>query len=445
MPEKKFPIFIKSLDYARTLDANDPLKEYRNKFHIPQKEGKDLIYFCGNSLGLQPKSVRDYIEQELKDWETFGVEGHLHAKNPWLYYHHFLEEQTARLVGAKPIEVVVMNTLTVNLNLLLISFYRPTKTRYKIMMEYMAFPSDQYAVENQIKFHGFDPQDAIIELAPLTNGADGSEYTIRTEYILQKIEQHKDELALIMIGGVNYYTGQLFEMEKITAYAGKCSPEIMVGYDLAHAAGNAELHLHDWNIDFATWCSYKYLNSGPGGTSGVFIHEKHKNNTTLPRLSGWWGNEETTRFKMQKGFYPQPGAAGWQMSNAQILPMAAHRASLEIFDAVGMKKLNEKSFLLTGYLEYLLNSPPEGSKRSDFKIITPTDPNQRGCQLSIIMNPGSPDSYRGVGDGKKAFDVLTANGIIADWREPDVVRVAPVPLYNSFEDVWQFAEIFHGV
>ncbi|MBC8047645.1 MAG: kynureninase [Fimbriimonadaceae bacterium] len=423
---KQLPKFINSLDYARSMDLNDPLKEYRNKFHIPQKENKDLIYFCGNSLGLQPKSVRNFIEQELKDWETLGVEGHLHAKNPWLYYHHLLEEQTARLVGAKPIEVVVMNSLTVNLNLLMISFYRPTKTRYKIMMEYMAFPSDQYAVENQIKFHGYDPHKTIIELMPREG-----EYAIRTEDILQKIEEHKSELALIMIGGVNYYTGQLFEMEKITGHAKKSSAEIVVGFDLAHAAGNVELNLHDWNIDFATWCTYKYLNSGPGGTSGVFIHEKHCNDNSLPRLSGWWGNEEETRFKMQKGFFPQTGAAGWQMSNAQILPMAAHRASLEIFDEAGMKKLNEKSFLLTGYLQYLLLN----GKRKDFKIITPSDTAHRGCQLSIVMN----------NSGKKTFDALTENGIIADWREPNVIRVAPVPLYNSFEDVWRFAEIFHSV
>ena len=423
---KQLPAFINSLEYAQSLDANDALKDYRNKFHIPKKENKELIYFCGNSLGLQPKSTRAYIEQELKDWETLGVEGHLHAKNPWLYYHHFLEEQTARLVGAKPIEVVVMNTLTVNLNLLMISFYRPTKTRFKVMMEYMAFPSDQYAVENQIKFHNYDPHDAIIELKPREG-----ESIFRTEDILQKIEENKNELALIMLGGVNYYNGQLFEMEKLTAHAKKCSSDIVVGFDLAHAAGNVELNLHDWNIDFATWCSYKYLNSGPGGTSGVYIHEKHCNDNSLPRLSGWWGNDEETRFKMQKGFYPQPGAAGWQMSNAQILSMAAHRASLEIFDEVGMKQLNEKSYLLTGYFEYLLKV----GKRKDFKIITPEDPAQRGCQLSIVMNS----------NGKKTFDTLTANGIIADWREPDVIRVAPVPLYNTFKDVWEFAEIFHQV
>lgn len=412
--------------FAANLDATDELKDYRNRFHIPSANGKSLIYFCGNSLGLQPKSTRAYLEQELTDWQNLGVEGHLHAKNPWLYYHHFLTDATARLVGAKPIEVVVMNSLTVNLNLLMISFYRPTAKRNKIMMEYMAFPSDQYAVENQVKFHGYNPNDAIIELMPREG-----ENSIRTTDILAKIDEHKDELALIMIGGVNYYTGQLFDMATITSHAKNCSSDIVVGYDLAHATGNVKMELHDWNVDFATWCSYKYLNSGPGGTSGVFVHEKHAENNLLPRLSGWWGNDESTRFKMQKGFIPQQGAAGWQMSNAQVLSMAAHRASLAIFDEVGMDKLIAKSKLLTGYLEFLLLN----GKRKDFKIITPEDAAQRGCQLSIVMNE----------NGKKTFDALTQNGVIADWREPDVIRVAPVPLYNTFEDVYRFAEIFHAV
>lgn len=417
--------FTADKQLAAQLDAADPLKDFRQRFYIPSQDGKEQIYFCGNSLGLQPKSTRSFIEQELIDWQHLGVEGHLHGKNPWFYYHHFLAESTARIVGANPLEVVVMNSLTVNLNLLMISFYRPTKQRYKIIMEYMAFPSDQYAVENQVKFHGFDPFDAIIELMPREGEA-----ALRTEDILATIEQHKDSIALIMLGGVNYYTGQLFDLSTITAFAKKCSSEIVVGYDLAHAAGNVKLSLHDWDVDFATWCSYKYLNSGPGGTSGVFIHEKHAQDNSLPRLSGWWGNEENTRFKMQKGFFPQPGAAGWQMSNAQILPMAAHRASLEIFDAAGMDNLVQKSKLLTGYLEYLLLS----GARKDFKIITPADHAQRGCQLSIVMEH----------NGKAVFDKLTENGIIADWREPDVIRVAPVPLYNTFEDVWRFADIFHS-
>lgn len=414
-----------NLPFALSLDEQDPLREHRKLFHIPQHNGRDAIYFTGNSLGLQPRSTRAYIEQELRDWEQLGVEGHLHAKNPWLYYHHFLEEQTARLVGALPVEVVVMNTLTVNLNLLMISFFRPQGKRKKIMMEYMAFPSDQYAVENQVRFHGGDPFEDIIELIPRPG-----EHTLRTEDILSSIQKHADEIALIMIGGVNYYTGQLFDMEKITAHAKSCSPDIMVGFDLAHAAGNVPLELHAWKVDFATWCSYKYLNSGPGGTSGVFIHEKYAADDSLPRLSGWWGNDEKTRFQMQKGFFPQPGAAGWQMSNAQVLSMAAHRASLEIFDAVGWRKLRDKSKLLTGYLEFLLRS----GKRKDFTIITPEDPHQRGCQLSILMGE----------NGKDVFNALTKNGVIADWREPNVIRVAPVPLYNSFEDVFRFAEIFHA-
>lgn len=411
--------------FATEMDERDTLKHFRERFHIPTQQGKELIYFCGNSLGLQPKSTRAFIEQELLDWQNLGVEGHLHGKNPWFYYHHFLTESTAKLVGANPLEVVVMNSLTVNLNLLMISFYRPTPKRYKVIMEYMAFPSDQYAVENQVKFHGYDPFAAIIELTPRAGEA-----TLRTEDILSVIAQHQNELALIMIGGVNYYTGQLFDMAAITQFAKQCSPDIMVGFDLAHAAGNVQMQLHDWNVDFATWCTYKYLNSGPGGTSGVFIHEKYAHDNSLPRLSGWWGNEEKTRFKMQKGFFPQEGAAGWQMSNAQILPMAAHRASLEIFDEAGMEALTQKSRLLTGYLEFLLLN----GKRKDFRIITPADPAQRGCQLSIVMEK----------EGKQVFDKLTQNGIIADWREPDVIRVAPVPLYNSFEDVWRFAEIFHS-
>lgn len=420
------PNFQQTAAFAASLDAKDILRDFRDQFHIPETNGVQQVYLCGNSLGLQPKSVRSYLEQELIDWQNLGVEGHLHAKNPWLYYHHFLAESTARLVGALKQEVVVMNSLTVNLNLLMISFYRPTQKRYKIMMEYMAFPSDQYAVENQVKFHGFDAHDAIIELIPRAG-----ESCLRTEDILEQIHKNKDELALIMIGGVNYYTGQLFNMEAITKYAKNCSEDIVVGYDLAHATGNVNLHLHDWGIDFATWCSYKYLNSGPGGTSGVFVHERHANNNTLPRLSGWWGNEESTRFKMQKGFFPQPGAAGWQMSNAQVLSMAAHRASLAIFDAAGMENLTTKSFVLTAYMEYLLNN----GKRKDFKIITPSDSSQRGCQLSIVMDK----------DGKKTFDALTENGVIADWREPDVIRVAPVPMYNSFMDVFRFAEIFNNV
>jgi len=326
----------------------------------------------------------------------------------------------AKLAGASPLEVVVMNTLTVNLNLLMVSFYRPSKQRYKIIMEQMAFPSDQYAMEMQVKFHGFNPEDAIIEAKPRAG-----EHTIRTEDLLELIDRHKDELVLVMMGGVNYYSGQLFDIPAITKAAHEAGA--IAGFDLAHAAGNVPLHLHDWDVDFACWCSYKYLNSGPGGVSGVFIHERFAHNFSLPRFAGWWGNEEKTRFQMKKGFFPQPGAAGWQQSNAQILPMAVHRASMEIFDEVGIEALQQKSRNLTGYMEHLLMDIPG----NEFTIITPSDPQQRGCQLSILT-----------GDrGKMLFDKLTENGVIADWREPNVIRVAPVPLYNSFEDVWRFAEI----
>lgn len=403
------------------MDATDPMASFRSHYHIPQHDGKDAVYLCGNSLGLQPKKTRQYIEEELKDWETLGVEGHMHGRHPWFYYHHFLEESVARLAGASPLEVVIMNTLTVNLNLLMVSFYRPTKSRYKILMEYMAFPSDQYAMEMQVRYHGFDTADAIVEVKPREG-----EHALRTEDILQLIDEHRNELALVMMGGVNYYTGQLYDMATITKAAHDAGA--LAGFDLAHAAGNVPLHLHDWGVDFACWCTYKYLNSGPGGASGVFIHERHAHDATLPRFAGWWGNAEDTRFQMKKGFHPQPGAAGWQQSNAQILPMAAHRAAMELFDQAGMDALRTKSLALTGLLEELLQIQP-----GKFHIITPADPAQRGCQLSILTGAG----------GRQLFDRLTASGVIADWREPNVIRVAPVPMYNSFEDVYRFAELMY--
>ncbi len=422
MADQSIPDFKNGLSYARELDAKDTLGAYRNQFHIPQFNGSDAIYLCGNSLGLQPKKAKEYIECELADWRNLGVEGHIHGKNPWFYYHHFLEQPVARLVGASALEVVVMNTLTVNLNLLMVSFYRPTSQRYKILMEYMAFPSDQYAAEMQVRYHGFNPEDAIIEVKP----GPGA-YTLRTEDIIDAIEAHTDDLALVLLGGVNYYTGQLFDMQQITAAAHKAGA--VAGYDLAHAAGNVPLQLHDWNVDFACWCSYKYLNSGPGGISGVFVHERHCRNFDLPRFAGWWGNAEDTRFQMQKNFVPQPGAAGWQQSNAQILPMAAHRAALELFDAAGMDALRIKSLLLTGYLEFLIRQ----SNPAHLQIITPADQRERGCQLSLLTGD----------NGKTVFDRLTAQGIIADWREPNVIRIAPVPLYNTFEDVWRFAHLLN--
>lgn len=411
-----------NLEYARQLDAADPLNAYRERFHIPESEGKPLIYFTGNSLGLMPKSVEEHIGQELKDWKKLGVEGHFHAKHPWFSYHHFVEEATARVVGAKTTEVVVMNALTVNLHLMMVSFYQPKGNRCKILMEAGAFPSDQYAVESQLRFHGYDYEENVIEVTPREG-----ESNLRTEDILEAIEINKGELALVMIGGVNYYTGQFFDLEAITK-AGHTAGA-MVGFDLAHATGNVPLQLHDWGPDFAVWCSYKYLNAGPGGVSGVFVHERHGDNPNLPRFAGWWGNDEDTRFKMEKGFHPQQGAAGWQLSNAPVLAMAAYKASIEIFDEVGMTALRDKSEKLTGYLAFLLKAIPE------LTIITPEHVVHRGCQLSILT-----------GDkGEELFKQLTEAGVVADWRRPNVIRVAPVPLYNTFEDVYRFAEIIRGL
>jgi len=407
--------------FAKELDEADPLGEYRSKFHFPKKEsGQEVIYLCGNSLGLQPKSVSAYVEQELKDWQALGVKGHLHARNPWVPYHELLTEQTARLVGAKPLEVVVMNTLTVNLHLMMVSFYRPTPERNKIVIESNAFPSDRYAVESQIRFQDYDPSRSLIELQPRSD-----ETTIRTEDIEALLEREGNSIALVMLGGVNYYTGQLFEMERITLSAHKKG--CMVGFDLAHAAGNVVLQLHEWGVDFAIWCSYKYLNGGPGCVAGCFVHEKHATNTELRRFAGWWGHNKETRFLMEPQFDPILGAEGWQLSNPPILPLAALRASMDIFDEVRMDKIRTKSELLTGYLEFLLEQHP--GKR--FCVITPKDPKQRGAQLSIRVDR----------KGKALYESITSHGVVCDWREPDVIRVAPVPLYNSFMDVFEFVEI----
>lgn len=410
--------FENKLSFAQQLDKEDKLASFRNEFHLLHKNGQPITYLCGNSLGLQPKNARAAIDQELKDWAELGVEGHFDGKNPWMYYHHFLAEQAARVVGAKPIEVVVMNNLTANLHLMMVSFYRPTKTRFKIMMEATAFPSDQYAMETQAIFHGFDPDDAIIELKPREG-----EYTLRTEDIIAKINEHKDDLAIVMMGGVNYYTGQAFDMEAITRAAHAAGAT--VGFDCAHAAGNLLLKLHDWNVDFAVWCTYKYLNSGPGGTSGVFVHERHANNPKLPRFAGWWGHDEKERFLMKKGFKPMEGAAGWQLSNAQVLPLAVHKASLELFDKAGIENLRAKSEKLTAYLEFILTQFSE-----HLTIITPSNPADRGCQLSIIVKQ----------NGKKLFDYLVEKNIMPDWREPDVIRMSPVPMYNTFEEVYRIGE-----
>ena len=413
--------FENSLEFAKSMDQNDPLASFRSQFFIPQHNGQDSVYLTGNSLGLQPKNVIDKIKQELDDWAQYGVEGHFDGKNPWFHYHKFFAESSARVVGASPKEVVVMNNLTVNLHLMMVSFYRPTATRYKIIMEGGAFPSDQYAMESQAKFHGFDYEDAVVEVHPRSG-----EHALRTEDILQVIDDHKDSVALVMFSGVQYYTGQAFNMKAITEKAHEVGA--LAGFDLAHAAGNLELHLHDWDVDFAVWCSYKYMNSGPGGVSGTFVHERHAKNPDLPRFAGWWGHDEAERFLMKKGFKPEYGAAGWQLSNAPVMSMAVHRASLDIFDQVTMKQLNEKSVPLNAYLQYVIEDAAKQNDSLSFDIITPEE---RGCQLSVLTGE----------NGKDLFDHLTKEGVIADWREPNVIRMAPVPLYNSFLDIYRFGQI----
>jgi kynureninase len=413
--------YVASADFAAKMDAADSLKSFRDKFHIPiQPNGVEVLYFTGNSLGLQPKTTRDYIEQELKDWATLGVEGHFRAKNPWMSYHELLTVQMANVVGAKPIETVVMNSLTVNLHLLMVSFYRPTPERYKIIIEAGAFPSDLYAVQSQIKFHGFDIENSLIELKPREN-----EICLRIEDIEQTIIENGDSTALIFLGGVNYYTGQAFNFQRITEVGHKAGA--IVGFDLAHAAGNIELKLHEWNVDFAVWCSYKYLNAGPGGIAGCFVHERHAENFDLPRFAGWWGHEKETRFLMDKQFVPIKGAEGWQLSNPPIFQLAALKASLDIFEQAGIKALTAKSRKLTGYLEFML-----GEIRDErISVITSSNPEERGSQLSIRVKNSD----------KNLFKAISEKGVIADWREPDVIRVAPVPLYNTFWDVYKFAEI----
>lgn len=429
--------FENSAAFAELMDERDALRRFREKFYMPkQADGTDVLYFTGNSLGLQPRSARRFIEQELDDWARFGVEGHFHAANPWMPYHEFLTEQMAAVVGAKAVETVVMNSLTVNLHLLMVSFYRPQGARNKIVIEKNAFPSDQYAVRSQIDFHraigdrqlqitDYKSQtnpnsEWLIELAPRA----GENY-LRTEDIEKTIAENGAEIALIMLGGVNYYTGQAFDFEAITK-AGHAAGAV-VGFDLAHAAGNLLLDLHDWNVDFAAWCSYKYLNAGPGGVAGFFVHERHADSFDLPRFAGWWGHDKETRFLMGDRFVPMRGAAGWQLSNPPIFQMASLRASLEIFAEAGMPALREKSVRLTNYLEFLLGEIDD----ERIEVITPSNPTDRGCQLSI----------RVVNSDKNLFNALTARGVIADWREPDVIRVAPVPLYNTFTDVYKFAEI----
>lgn len=408
------------LDFAKQLDDQDQLSDFRQQFHIPKdKNGKDLIYFCGNSLGLQPKTTKTYIDQELQDWANLGVEGHTEGKNPWLHYHEFLTDTMANIVGAKPIEVVVMNSLTANLHFMMVSFYQPTPKRYKILIEADAFPSDKYAVESQLRHHGYDDKDGLI-LWKARKGEELANYD-DLETILN---EHGDEIALVMIGGVNYYTGQFFDLKRITDLGHKHG--CVVGFDCAHGAGNVQLNLHDSGADFAVWCTYKYLNSGPGSLSGAFVHERHANNKDLNRFTGWWSHNKKTRFRMRDEFDQLPGAEGWQLSNPPILSMAAIRASLDVIKEAGFDKLCEKSKLLTGYFEFLINQ----LNNKDIKIITPSDPNQRGCQLSIQVKNAD----------KSLYDKLTNAGVITDWREPDVIRCAPIPLYNSFQDVYNMVE-----
>ncbi|MEP6700043.1 MAG: kynureninase [Bacteroidota bacterium] len=414
--------------FAESLDKLDPLKQFRDRFHIPQQNGKDKIYFTGNSLGLQPKTASQYVQQELDDWATLGGEGHFEARRPWFPYHEIFPQQLSKIIGCLPEEVVVMNSLTVNLHLLLVSFYRPTQKRYKIICEYKAFPSDQYVFESQVKYHGFDPATAIIEVKP----REGQQ-AIRLEDIINIIQEHGDSIALVLIGGVNYYTGQVFEMKKITEAAH--SAGAYAGFDLAHAAGNIELKMHDWNVDFACWCTYKYLNSGPGSVGGAYIHQRHAGNKDMPRFAGWWGYTKETRFKMEKDFEAIPTAEGWQLSNAPVFSMAAHKAALDIFDEAGIEAIVKKGKQLSEYMIYIMKDINQRLPEKLISIITPTYETERGCQVSFIIKK----------KGKEVFNHLMENGVSAGWREPEVIRVAPVPLYNSFEDVWRFGQIVENV
>ncbi len=416
-------MFENSLAFAQQLDAQDSLKQYQNEFSFPQVNGKKVIYFTGNSLGLQPKRAKNYVDEVMNDWANLAVEGHFYAEKPWWDYHERFANPLSKLVGALPSEVTVMNTLTVNLHLLMVSFYRPTATRYKIICEEKAFPSDQYLFQSQVRFHGYEPEDAIVEV----KRREG-EHNIRLEDVVAKINEVGDELALVLIGGVNYYTGQVFDMKTITEAGHKAGA--YVGWDLAHAAGNIELQLHDWKVDFAAWCSYKYMNSGPGNASGCFIHEKHHTNSELPRFAGWWGHNKERRFKMEPNFEPVQGADGWQISNLPILSLAPYLASVELFAEIGMEALIQKRNTITSYLEFVLHEIDREVK-GNFEIITPSNPAERGCQLSVFLH----------GEGRSLFDYLMKNGVIVDWREPNVIRLAPVPLYTSFEDIYHFGQI----
>lgn len=415
--------FENSLDFALHLDHKDPLKSYRDQFIFPQHQGKDVIYFTGNSLGLQPKQTKSYIDEVVSDWASLAVEGHFKAEKPWWDYHERFSEALSKVVGAKPSEVSVMNTLTVNLHLLMISFYRPTKQRFKIICEEKAFPSDQYMIASQVRFHGYDPKDAIIEIKKREG-----EHNFRTSDVLKTIEAVGDECALVLIGGVNYYTGQVFDMKTITEAGKKAGA--FVGWDLAHAVGNVSLKLHDWGVDFASWCSYKYMNSGPGSASGYFVNEKYHDNKEIPRLEGWWGHTKQERFLMAPEFIPEPDANAWQISNAPILSLAPYLSSLDMFSKVGMEAIIKKRNKIVSYLEFVLKDIAHKTN-SNFEIITPTNQDERGTQLSVFLH-----NY-----GRELFDYLMENGVFVDWREPNVIRLAPAPLYTSYEDIFKFGEI----
>ena len=415
--------FENNLAFAQQLDAQDQLSKYQNEFSFPKVNGNKVIYFTGNSLGLQPKRAKIYVDEVMNDWATLAVEGHFYAEKPWWDYHERFANPLSKLVGALPSEVTVMNTLTVNLHLLMVSFYRPTAKRYKIICEEKAFPSDQYMFQSQVRFHGFDPEDAIVEV----KRREG-EHNIRLEDIVSTIEEVGDALALVLIGGVNYYTGQVFDMKTITEAGHKVGA--YVGWDLAHAVGNIELDLHDWQVDFAAWCSYKYMNSGPGNASGCFIHERHHTNPDLPRFACWWGHNKERRFMMEPNFDPVQGANGWQVSNLPILSLAPYLASVQLFAEIGMNNLIEKRNKITAYLEFVLHEIDREVK-GNFEIITPSDPKERGCQLSVFFH----------GEGRSLFDYLMKNGVIVDWREPNVIRFAPVPIYTSYEDIYLFGQI----
>ncbi|GAB3335472.1 kynureninase [Larkinella ripae] len=412
-------LFENSLAYARQLDREDALRSFRDRFYIPERNGEPLIYFCGNSLGLQPKTARPALEQELATWQQRGVEGWFEGTQPWLTIHERCKESLAQIVGAKPSEVCPMNTLTVNMHLLLTSFYQPQGPRNRILTIGGDFPSDQYALETHLQSRGLNPEECLIDVFPRTN-----DYTWQTADILAAIEQNRHSLALVLMSGLHYYTGQAFDVAAIARKAHEVG--VLVGFDLAHAVGNLPLELHEWGVDFAFWCSYKYLNSGPGGVAGLFIHENH-HKTALPRLAGWWGYDQARRFEMTKGFVPMPGADGWQVSTPTVLGMAIHQAALQITAEAGMKALRQKSALLTGFLEFVLRqSGPL------LTLMTPSNPAERGCQLSLLVES----------NGRAVFNRLTEQGIIGDWREPNCIRLAPTPLYNTFEEVWRVGQAF---